>query len=35
MRKTDQIGTETLSDEEIVERELKGEKFLYETLIRK
>src|ERR1700744_6090446 len=35
MRKADQIGTETLSDEEIVERILKGEKSLYETLIRK
>ena len=35
MRKTDQIGTETLSDEEIVERILKGEKSLYESLIRK
>jgi RNA polymerase sigma factor (sigma-70 family) len=35
MRKTDQIGAETLSDEEIVDRILKGEKSLYESLMRK
>jgi RNA polymerase sigma factor (sigma-70 family) len=35
MRKTDQISAETSSDEEIVERIIKGEKNLYESLIRK
>ena len=35
MGKTDQTSTETLSDEEIVERILKGEKSLYESIMRK
>ncbi|HEY4198768.1 MAG TPA: RNA polymerase sigma factor [Mucilaginibacter sp.] len=35
MRKMDQIGIETISDEEVVERILKGEKSLYESLMRK
>ena len=35
MRKTDQTGTKTFSDEEIVERILKGEKSLYEGIMRK
>jgi len=35
MRTTDQVNTETLSDEEIVERVLSGEKYLYESLMRK
>lgn len=35
MRKTDQTGTEILSDEEVIERILKGEKSLYERIMRK
>ncbi len=35
MRKTDQTATETFKDEEIVERILKGEKSLYEGIMRK
>lgn len=35
MKQANHIDTSTLSDEEIVDRILKGEKYLYENLIRK
>src|SRR5580698_2091605 len=35
MRNPDQVATETLNDEVIVERILKGEKYLYEGIMRK
>lgn len=35
MRNPDQVATEALNDEAIIERILKGEKYLYESIMRK